>query len=97
MPELESLNALVVGVSADRPATQLKFVEKFGLTFPMVPDSGRAVIGAYGTQKVNGVTAQRTTFLIAPDGRIAHVWPKVSVNGHADDVVETIRRLGAGG
>jgi peroxiredoxin Q/BCP len=87
------LNALVVGVSADRPATQLKFVEKFGLTFPMVPDPEKGIIAAYGAQKALGVTAQRSTFLVGPDGRIAHVWPKVSVQGHADDVVATIRSL----
>ena len=84
----------MVGVSADKPATQLKFVEKFGLTFPVVPDPERVVIGAYGTQKVNGVTAQRSTFLVDPEGRIAHVWPKVSVEGHADDVIVKIRELG---
>ena len=86
----------MVGVSADKPATQLKFVEKFGLTFPVVPDPARIVIGAWGTQKVNGVTAQRSTFLVGPDGRIARVWPKVSVDGHADDVVAAIRKLQAG-
>lgn len=80
----------MVGVSADKPETQLKFVEKFGLTFPLVPDPARAIINAYGVVKVLGVTAQRTTFLIGPDGRIAHVWPKVNVDGHADDVVATI-------
>jgi thioredoxin-dependent peroxiredoxin len=87
------LNALVVGVSADKPATQLKFVEKFGLTFPVVPDPERIVIGVWGTRKVNGVTAQRSTFLVDPEGRIAHVWPKVSVDGHADDVIAKIRGL----
>ena len=83
----------MVGVSADKPATQLKFVEKFGLTFPMVPDPDRTVIGAWGAQKVNGVTAQRSTFLVDPDGRIAYAWPKVSVEGHADDVVARVREL----
>ena len=86
----------MVGVSADKPATQLKFVEEFGLSFPMVPDPERTVIGAWGSQKVNGVTAQRSTFLVGPDGRIAHVWPKVSVDGHAADVVARIRELAAG-
>ena len=83
----------MVGVSADKPAIQLRFVEKFGLTFPMVPDPEKGVITAYGAQKALGVTAQRSTFLVGPDGRIAHAWPKVSVEGHADDVVATIRRL----
>lgn len=83
----------MVGVSADRPATQLKFVEKFGLTFPMVPNPDKTIIDAYGARQVLGVTATRSTFLVDPAGRIAHVWPKVKVDGHADDVVATIGRL----
>lgn len=56
----------------------------------MVPDPERAVIEAYGARKVNGITAQRSTFLIDPDGRIARVWPKVTVEGHAEDVLRTL-------
>lgn len=85
----------MVGVSADKAATQVKFIEKFELTFPMVPDPEKRIIDAYGARGVTGVTAQRSTFLVDPQGRIAYVWPKVKVEGHADDVVETIRRLAA--
>jgi peroxiredoxin Q/BCP len=87
------LNALVVGVSADKPEIQQKFIEAYGLTFPMVSDHDKRVIAAYGAREVLGVTAKRSTFLIGPDGHIAHVWPKVHVEGHADDVVATIRGL----
>jgi peroxiredoxin Q/BCP len=90
------LNALVVGVSADRPEIQQKFVDKFGLTFPLISDTAKRVIDAYGAREVLGVTAKRKTFLVGPDGRVAHVWPKVTVEGHAADVVATIRRLQAG-
>lgn len=91
--DLEALDAHVVGVSADSAATQQRFIEKFGLTFPMVPDAERVVIERYGVRKVLGISAQRSTFLIDPDGVVAHVWPKVSVQGHAEDVVATLRRL----
>jgi peroxiredoxin Q/BCP len=90
------LNALVVGVSADKPEIQQRFIDKFGLTFPMISDTGKTIITAYGAREVLGVTAKRKTFLVDPNGRIAHVWPKVTVEGHADDVVATIRRLAAG-
>jgi peroxiredoxin Q/BCP len=90
---LEALNALVVGVSADKPEVQQRFIDKFDLTFPMVPDTGKLVIAAYGARGVLGVTAQRSTFLIAPDGKIARVWPKVKLEGHAKDVVDAIRQL----
>jgi len=83
----------VVGVSADSAKVQQRFVEKFGLAFPMVPNPAKDIVIAYGARGVLGVAAQRSTFLIDPEGRIAHVWPKVSVEGHAEDVVATIRRL----
>ena len=87
------MNALVVGVSADKPETQQKFIDKFELTFPMISDTSKTIIDAYGARQVLGVTATRSTFLIGPDGKIAHVWPKVKVEGHADDVVKVIRSL----
>jgi peroxiredoxin Q/BCP len=87
------LNALVVGVSADSPETQRKFIDKFGLTFPMIPDPDKIVIDSYGAREVLGLSAKRKTFLIDPNGRVARIWPKVKVEGHADDVVEAIRTL----
>ena len=87
------MNALVVGVSADKPEVQQRFIDKFELTFPLVSDTAKSIIDAYGSREVLGVTAKRKTFLVDPEGRIAHVWPKVVVEGHADDVVGTIRNL----
>lgn len=87
------MNALVVGVSADKPEIQQRFIDKFELTFPMISDTDKSIIDAYGAREVLGVAAKRKTYLVGPDGRIAHVWSKVKVEGHADDVVATIRRL----
>jgi peroxiredoxin Q/BCP len=92
---LESLGALVVGVSADKPEVQQRFIDKFGLTFPMIADTAKAIIDAYGAREVLGVTAKRSTFLVGPDGRVEHVWPKVHVEGHAGDVVAEIRKRAA--
>lgn len=92
---MEALNALVVGVSADKPEVQQRFIDKFDLTFPMISDSGKQIISAYGAMKVLGVAAERKTFLIDPAGRIAHVWPKVKLDGHAEDVVSVIREATA--
>lgn len=91
------MNALVVGVSADSAEIQQRFIDKFGLTFPMLADPDKAIIDAYGAREVLGVTAKRKTFLVAPDGTIARIWPKVKVEGHADDVVAAIRELYAAG
>lgn len=83
----------MVGVSADKPETQQRFIDAYSLTFPMVPDREKQVIDAYGAREVLGIVAKRKTFLISPDGHIAHVWPAVKVEGHADDVLATIKRL----
>jgi peroxiredoxin Q/BCP len=84
------VSAIVVGVSADKPATQQKFVDKFELTFPMIPDTTKEIIDAYGAREVLGVTAKRRTFLIGPDGKIVRVWPNVKVEGHAEEVLSAI-------
>jgi len=89
------LNALVVGVSADKPEVQQRFIEKFELTFPMISDTDKSIIYSYGAREVLGMTAKRMTFLISPDGMIARIWPKVKVEGHASDVVAAIRSLAA--
>ena len=82
-----------MGVSADKPESQVKFIKKYGLTYPMVPDTGKQVIGAYGAKAVLGLAAKRSTFLIDPEGRVARIWPNVKIGGHAEDVVNTIREL----
>ena len=85
----------MVGVSADKPEVQQRFIDKFGLTFPLVSDTPKTIIDAYGAREVLGVTAKRKTFLIDPEGKIAHVWPKVKVDGHAEDVIGVVRSLQA--
>jgi peroxiredoxin Q/BCP len=85
------LNALVVGVSADKPEVQQRFIDKFELTFPMISDTSKEIIDAYGAREVLGVSAKRRTFLIDPQGVIARAWHKVKVEGHADEVVSAIR------
>jgi peroxiredoxin Q/BCP len=87
----------VVGVSADNPEIQQRFIDKYGLTFPMISDTGKSIIDAYGSRQVLGVGALRSTFLVDPEGRIARVWPHVKVDGHADEVVSAIVELSGGG
>ena len=83
----------MVGVSSDDADSQRPFIDRFSLTFPMVPDPAKKVIDAYGARGVLGIVAKRSTFLVDPDGRVAAVWLAVKVEGHADDVAATIRRL----
>jgi thioredoxin-dependent peroxiredoxin len=81
-----------VGVSADKPEVQQRFIDKFDLTFPMISDAEKSIIDAYGARAVLGVSAERSTFLIDPEGRIARIWRKVKVDGHADEVVAEIEK-----
>lgn len=80
-----------MGVSADKPEVQQRFIDKFELTFPMISDTSKEIIDAYGAREVLGVSAKRRTFLIDPQGVIARAWHKVKVEGHADEVVSAIR------
>jgi peroxiredoxin Q/BCP len=92
-PQFDELNARIVGVSADKPEVQRRFIDAFGLDFPLVPDPDKHIIDAYGAREVVGLTAKRRTFLIGPDGNVARVWPAVKVEGHADEVLAVVRAL----
>ncbi len=89
--EIGGLNAEIVGISADSVESHKKFIEKRNLKIKLLSDPQRKVIALYDAKGVLGTT--RSTFLIDPDGKIAKIWPKVSVNGHADDVKNSILNL----
>ena len=98
-PMLESEGLSVWGISPDSAASHAKFRRKFELPFTLLVDDGHRVAdeyGAWGTKKNYGREYEgiiRSSFLVGPDGRIAHVWPKVKADGHAGDVLETYRSL----
>jgi peroxiredoxin Q/BCP len=91
--------AIVIGVSPDSLGKHEKFKKKHTLVTPLAADEAREAIDAYGVwaqksmfgRKYMGVV--RTTFLIDRDGKIARIWPKVRVAGHADEVLEAAKRL----
>ncbi|MBB4659529.1 thioredoxin-dependent thiol peroxidase [Parvularcula dongshanensis] len=84
----------VLGISKDSPQKHEKFRRKHDLTVPLASDEDGAACEAYGvwTEKsMYGRTymgIERSTFLIAADGRIAEVWRKVRVPGHAEAVLK---------
>ena len=94
--ELERAGVVVLGVSNDGLESHQHFKEKQKLPFPLLADVDAKVsklYGVYGKQRVYGIPytgIQRTTFVIGKDGRIARVWPKVSVNGHVGEVLEFV-------
>ena len=95
--DLEQAGVVVLGVSNDDLKSHLHFKEKEKLPFPLLADVDASVSTLYGVagkQSVLGIKypgIQRTTFVIGRDGRIARVWPKVSVNGHVAEVLEFVR------
>jgi peroxiredoxin Q/BCP len=93
------LGVAVVGVSKDSIASHCKFRDKYKLNFPLLSDPDGKVLEAYGAwgdkvmygKKLKGVI--RSTVLIDGDGKVAHHWPKVSVKGHVDEVLEAAKEL----
>lgn len=98
-PDFNKAGATVVGISPDSVKKHGKFRAKYKLTVDLAADEERAAIEAYGVwteklmfgRKYMGV--ERSTFLIGPDGRIAKIWRKVRVKGHADAVLAAVLAL----
>ena len=86
----------IFAVSRDSDASHKGFREHYHLPFPMVADTTGALQNAYGVSSVMpGVNlSSRVTFLVGPDGKIAHVWPKVDPVVNAREVLETVAALG---
>lgn len=94
LPELTELGVTVVGVSVDTVQRQQRFREKYGLTFELASDHDRAVGMAYGTLKGDATTSnERDTVVIAGDGTVALAYRRVTAKGHAQRVLDDIRRL----
>ena len=97
--DFEAASTALVGMSPDSAKSHDKFKAKHGLDFPLAADETKSTLEAYGVwveksmygRKYMGV--ERTTFLIDADGRIARVWPKVKVPGHAEEVLAAAREL----
>jgi thioredoxin-dependent peroxiredoxin len=94
LAELAESGADVIGVSTDSWESHQRFSEKYGLEFALASDSDHQIRRAYGVGKMMGVlpVVQRVSFLVGPDGRIAHVWPHVSPARHAAEVLAEVRR-----
>lgn len=93
---LNAINTQVIGLSKCSVKKHDKFVAKYDLKFPLVSDEGNDVCERYGTwvqksmygRKYMGI--DRSTFLIDENGKILHIWRKVKVPGHVEDVIKTL-------
>ena len=88
--------AVVIGVSADPQESHAKFAAKYGLTFPLLSDPEKKMLHAYGVWKQKSMYGrvfqgiERTTFIIDAQGRISHIFPKVKVVGHTEEVLAVL-------
>ena len=96
--EITELNAVIIGVSRDTPASHARFAEKNGLPFILLSDPELAAIAPYGVwqeKKLYGKTSMgivRTTFLIDEEGRIEAVLPKVKPDTNAQEMIELLKK-----
>lgn len=88
-PQLDSADAIVLGVSRQKAASHQSFIDKEGLNFDLVVDAKGDVARAFGVGTLGPLTARRT-FLIGPDGAIRRVWSSVTPAKHAAEVLEAI-------
>jgi len=99
--DLEQFNTLgieVFGVSMDSVASHKKFADKYGLQFPLLADTEKQLIEAYGVwieksmygKKYMGIS--RSSFLIGANGKVEQVWEKVNTKTHAQDVLNFINK-----
>jgi len=83
----------VLGISADKPAAQKKFKEKYDLPYSLLADPDKKISAEFGVVKEKNMYGkmvmgiERTTILIGPDGKIVHVFEKVKPDGHAEEVL----------
>lgn len=94
---LKKLGATVYGISRDSAASHTKFIAKHDLPFSLLVDEDGKLCEAYGVWKEKNLYGrkymgiERTTVIIDENGKVSHVYPKVSVKGHVDQVMEDLK------
>jgi peroxiredoxin Q/BCP len=94
--EIEGRGAIVLGVSVDSVESHKKFKKKYGLNFPLLADTEKKLVESYGVWKEKSMYGkkymgiERTTFIIDEQGKISHIFPKVKVDDHYDEVLDAL-------
>ena len=97
--DFENLNTVIIGISKDTVEKQIKFKLKHDLKCILGSDVDIKICSKFGVwveksmygKKYMGI--QRSTFLINTEGKIQHIWNKVKVSGHAEEVLEVVKKL----
>ncbi|MDE2292620.1 MAG: thioredoxin-dependent thiol peroxidase [Elusimicrobia bacterium] len=97
LAKFKTKKTVILGVSPDDAASHAKFIQKFGLTFPLLADVDRKVCEAYGVWKKKSfmgreyMGVERSTFVIGPDGKLVHVERGVTAKGHAAAMLDVVK------
>lgn len=98
-PKFENINAVVIGISADKPESHKKFIDKYGLKVLLLSDPEKEVIQKYGVWQEKNMYGKknfgivRSTYIIDEEGKIIKVYKNVKADGHAEKVAEDLSNL----
>ena len=97
--EFSGLDAEILGVSPDSTKSHRNFIQKQNLGITLLSDPDHKVLESYGAWQKKSMYGReymgvvRSTFLIDPEGRLPHIWPKVKVKGHVEEVQKKLAEL----
>jgi peroxiredoxin Q/BCP len=89
----QSKGAVVIGVSLDSVESHSRFSEKYNLPFAILSDRNKEVAKAYGVLGLGGFLTKRVTFIIGKNGKITHIFPKVDVRHHSEEVLKALEEV----
>lgn len=98
-PEFEKYNTTVLGISKDSCESHRKFIEKKNLNLTLISDTDKEIQKKYGVWQLKKFMGKefigtiRSTFLIDSNGKIKKIWDKVKVQGHAEQVLNEVKKL----
>ncbi|HEY5666237.1 MAG TPA: peroxiredoxin [Gammaproteobacteria bacterium] len=98
-PKFKRRKVRVIGISRDTLKSHDRFKEKFGFPFELIADPDETICNLFGVmqdknmygKKVRGI--ERSTFLVDEDGKLLREWRKVKVDGHAQEVLDSLADL----
>jgi peroxiredoxin Q/BCP len=96
LKKFERKNVVILGISVDSVASHQKFKKKYSLPFTLLSDDSKSIVAAYGVWKERSLYGrkylgtERTTFVIDEQGRIQHIFAKVKVDGHIEEILKEV-------
>lgn len=83
----------MIGISLDSVESHAKFSKEYSLPFAILSDKNKEVAKAYGVLGIGAFLTKRVTFIIGKDGKITHIFPKVDVKQHSEEVLKALEEL----